>query len=149
MTDLVLARIRTAVPVAVGALLTWLATRYAVVLDESTSAAVVAGATGLCAALWHALATALEKRWPSAGWLLGHPGAAKYGDTDSTVLAGDANDRPELWTGSAATAGMIGHADPDAPAVDAPDGTLVTLGYARTLAAEAALAAYRDIEVGG
>lgn len=152
MSDLILARIRTVVPITVGAFIAWLATEYGVVLDETTSAAVIAGATGLCAAIWHALFTALERRWPQFGWLLGHPGAAKYGDaveTTATVLDGDAVDRPEVWVGPTATAGLIGYTDPPTPANDAPDGTLVTLGYARQLAAEAAAAAYRDIELGG
>lgn len=83
-SDQVYAKIRTLVPMAVGVLVTLLATRLGIVLDEQTSTGLVTFATGLISAGYYVGAKALEKRWPKAGWLLGSPKAPVY------VNAGDA-----------------------------------------------------------
>jgi hypothetical protein len=62
--------IRTFVPVAVGAALTWLATHFGIVLDSHTSAQVTIAAVGLVVAAYYAAARAIERRWPALGRLL-------------------------------------------------------------------------------
>ena len=70
MNDYFLSLIRTWVPIGVGAVLSWLAVKYAVVVPEDISAEVTAGLTGLVTAVYYALVRALEKRWPRIGALL-------------------------------------------------------------------------------
>ncbi|MDM4721170.1 hypothetical protein QTQ03_16760 [Micromonospora sp. WMMA1363] len=70
--------IRTAVPVAVGALLAWLASRAGIVLDEGSSTALTAGVVAAAVAVYYALVRALESRWPWFGVLLGKPAAPSY-----------------------------------------------------------------------
>lgn len=67
--------IRTVVPIVVGALVGWLATR-GVEVDAST---IIPAVDGVVAALYYAGVRAAEQRWPAAGWLLGSPGAPSYG----------------------------------------------------------------------
>lgn len=67
--------IRTAVPLLVGSLVSWLATR-GVNVDLGATVAVV---DTLIGAVYYAAVRAAEKRWPGAGWLLGAPGAPSYG----------------------------------------------------------------------
>lgn len=71
MSDYLLSLIRTAVPAGVGAVLTYLATRWGIGLDEQTSAQVAAAATAVVTAVYYALVRALETRWPWFGKLLG------------------------------------------------------------------------------
>ena len=71
MNDYLLSLVRTWVPIGVGAVLSWLAVRYAVVVPEDISTELTAGLTGLVTALYYALVRALEKRWPAFGKLLG------------------------------------------------------------------------------
>lgn len=81
--------IRTAVPTAVGAALTWLAVRLGVVVDEATSAAVIVAATGVMVACYYAAGRFIERRWPTAGrWLLaaGLVGAPVYRDDRPPVV---------------------------------------------------------------
>lgn len=79
MNDYLVSMVRTLVPAAVAAVLTWLATRWGVVLDEGTSAQVTTGVTSLVLAVYYAAARAAESRWPAAGWLLGAPVKPSYG----------------------------------------------------------------------
>lgn len=71
MSDYLLSLIRTAVPAGVGAVLTYLATRWGIGLDEQTSAQVAAAATAVVTAVYYGLVRALEQRWPWFGKLLG------------------------------------------------------------------------------
>jgi ABC-type phosphate/phosphonate transport system permease subunit len=67
--------IRTIVPIVVGALVGWLATRGI----EVDAAVIIPAVDGIVAALYYAAIRAAEQKWPSAGWLLGAPGAPSYG----------------------------------------------------------------------
>lgn len=81
MSDYAVSLIRTFVPAAVAALLTWLASRWGVVIDDTTSVQVTTGVTGLVLAVYYAAARAAESRWPAAGWLLGIPATPEYAGT--------------------------------------------------------------------
>lgn len=63
MSDHLVSLIRTYVPAAVGALIAWLAT-LGINLDADTTAALVAGTTGLATAVYYTLARVAETRWP-------------------------------------------------------------------------------------
>jgi hypothetical protein len=82
--------IRTYVPVAIGALIAWLAT-LGVSIDNATSAGFVAGLTGLATALYYTLVRVAESRWPKLGVLLGVPRAPS-----NPVPASDAGDTTSL-----------------------------------------------------
>jgi uncharacterized membrane protein (DUF441 family) len=83
MSDHFLALIRTWVPVGVGVVLAWLAARAGVVLDESSSAALASGVTGLAAAAYYALARVLESWHPLFGVLLGAARQPRYEPEDA------------------------------------------------------------------
>lgn len=76
--DYLISLIRTAVPVGIGAVLAWLASRAGIVLDDDSSAGLVAAAVGLTVAAYYALVRALESRWPWFGLLLGKPATPVY-----------------------------------------------------------------------
>jgi hypothetical protein len=71
MSDKLVSLIRTFVPVGVGALLAFLASKAGLVLDENSSAALTAGVTGLCVAGYYVVARVLEGLHPWFGVLLG------------------------------------------------------------------------------
>lgn len=71
MSDYVLSLVRTLVPIGVGWLLVQLATRWGIVLDDATAAEVKSAAVAIVAAVYYAIARALEQRWPWVGILLG------------------------------------------------------------------------------
>ena len=81
MKDYIDSLIRTIVPLIIGPGLLWLSTRLGSDLthleDEMVGVVTVIAAAG-----YYAVVRAVERRWPSAGWLLGKPGAPKYGDLD-------------------------------------------------------------------
>jgi uncharacterized membrane protein (DUF441 family) len=77
MSDFIISVIRTWVPIGVGALITWLATK-GVELDDTVRANLIAGATGLVSAVYYALVRALEEKNSNFGWLLGIRKAPKY-----------------------------------------------------------------------
>lgn len=58
--DVAASLIRTWVPIAAGALLTWVASRFGLAFDIQTSATIATIATALCAAGYYALARILE-----------------------------------------------------------------------------------------
>ncbi|MEW2352258.1 hypothetical protein [Spirillospora sp. NPDC029432] len=70
MDDYVVSLIRTWVPVAVGAGLTWLAAETGLVLDEDAGAAASTLAVALVIALYYAAARAIEQRWPRVGRIM-------------------------------------------------------------------------------
>lgn len=76
--DFLISVIRTAVPVAVGAVLAWLASRAGIILDADSSAALTASAVAVAVAVYYALARALETRWPWLGVLLGRRAKPVY-----------------------------------------------------------------------
>ncbi|MCW2889805.1 MAG: hypothetical protein QOE54_926 [Streptosporangiaceae bacterium] len=65
-------------PVAVGAVIAWLAT-LGITLDDATTNALVVGVTGLATAGYYTAVRLVENRWPAAGRLLGVAGAPVYG----------------------------------------------------------------------
>lgn len=80
MNDYFVSQVRTWVPVAVGAVLAWLAS-HGTDPHLSTTAleTLVAGLTGLFTALYYALARLLERHVSSKfGWLLGYAKAPTY-----------------------------------------------------------------------
>lgn len=77
MNDLITSLIRTYVPIAVGAAITWLATK-GLEVDENTKVQLVAGLTGLVSAAYYGLARFLEQKWGVAGLLLGSRKIPKY-----------------------------------------------------------------------
>lgn len=70
LKDYLASLIRTYVPVGVGALVAWLATR-GVDVDYETATALATGLTGFIAAVYYALLRAIETQWPRVGALLG------------------------------------------------------------------------------
>lgn len=77
LSDRIIQAIRTYVPIGVGAALTWLIT-LGIELDSEPQTALITGITALCIAAYWALVTALAKRWPWVGWLLGSPKTPSY-----------------------------------------------------------------------
>lgn len=73
ISDFVLSLVRTYVPIGLGLLLTLLARNYDIVIDEATSAGLVAGMVGLVSACWYVLARLLESKWAFLSLLLGTP----------------------------------------------------------------------------
>jgi hypothetical protein len=69
--------VRTAVPAAVGWLLSWLLARGIQVPAQARDWAVGALTFGLMMAYYFAV-RALEHRWPQLGWLLGVPAKPTY-----------------------------------------------------------------------
>ena len=73
LTPYILSFIRTSAPVAVGALLTWLAATLGVVVGDGTQAPLVALCVAVLSAAYYAIARLLEKKFPWASVLLGTP----------------------------------------------------------------------------
>lgn len=78
MNNFVISLIRTWTPVAVGAVLAWLAAR-GLHLSPSTDAAAVAAITAGITALYYALIRLAETKFPWLGVLLGHTAKPSYG----------------------------------------------------------------------
>lgn len=78
VNDFLISFIRTAVPVAVGAVLAWLASKTGIILDADSSASLTAGVVAVAVAVYYALARALETRWPWLGVLLGRRAKPVY-----------------------------------------------------------------------
>ena len=81
MTDYGRSLIRTFVPLMVGSLVAWLASR-GVKVDEST---VLPAIDVVVTAVYYGIVRWAETRWPKAGWLLGAPGAPSYATTAPSV----------------------------------------------------------------
>ena len=79
MTDYGRSLIRTFVPLVVGSLVAWLASR-GVKVDQS---ALLPAVDAIVAAAYYGVIRWAETRWPKAGWLLGAPGAPSYAATSS------------------------------------------------------------------
>ncbi len=77
MNNLVISSIRTIVPAAVGALVTWLVT-LGISVPEDAVAGVVAFLTPLLIGLYYIVVRELERHWPKLGWLLGFASQPKY-----------------------------------------------------------------------
>jgi len=77
MTDFITSQIRTWVPIAVGAIISWLAT-LGLQIDSNTQAAIVIALTGLIQAAYYTVVRLLEKKFPKLGILLGTPKTPSY-----------------------------------------------------------------------
>lgn len=80
MSDLVLSYIRTFVPVGVATVLTWLASKYGIILPEEMSTQLAIAVTGLVIGIYYAIVRGLESRWPWFGKLLGAARQPEYQD---------------------------------------------------------------------
>lgn len=78
LNDYIIGHIRTLVPVAVGAAATWLASRYNIVIDDDTTASVIAAVTSLATAVYYIIVRAVAVWIPAAGVLLGVNKAPDY-----------------------------------------------------------------------
>jgi hypothetical protein len=71
MNDYFLSLIRTGVPAGIGAIVSYLAVKYGIVVPEGLSTEATIWLTGGVITAYYALVRALEKRWPKFGVLLG------------------------------------------------------------------------------
>lgn len=69
--DAIASVIRTYVPIGVGFVLTLLARKYGVVIDDTISTSLTTGLAALVAAVYYAGVRLLEAKVPPLGWLLG------------------------------------------------------------------------------
>jgi hypothetical protein len=77
LNDTLIGLIRTWVPIAVGAAISWLATN-GLELDKETQAATIVAATGAIQALYYTVVRLLENQFPQIGWLLGSAKTPSY-----------------------------------------------------------------------
>jgi hypothetical protein len=80
MSDGIISAIRTYVPIAVGAVVAFLAERYNILIDEETSMALVTALGGLLAILYWTLVRLAASKLPWFGVLLGYNVEPKYND---------------------------------------------------------------------
>lgn len=78
MSDQIISYIRTYVPVAIGSLLSFIVTKYGIVVDENISTALATLLTAVLIAAYYFVARQLEKHYPQIGKLL--LGSAKQPD---------------------------------------------------------------------
>lgn len=78
MNDLVTSWIRSVVPIAVGAVLSWLAANLGVVIDEASQVGLITLFTGVLSAVYYIVVRWLETKFPQVGWLLGLPTQPQY-----------------------------------------------------------------------
>ena len=79
MSDLITSFVRTYVPVIVGSLISFLATK-GIEVDTTTSAALVTFLTGASILVYYTVIRLLEKRFPQIGVLLGSTKKPEYTD---------------------------------------------------------------------
>lgn len=77
MTDFVTSLIRTYVPIAVGALISFLATKD-IALDPSAAAGLITFLTALLQGAYYLVIRLLEQRFPQVGILLGSRKTPEY-----------------------------------------------------------------------
>jgi hypothetical protein len=87
MNDVVVSWIRTAVPVAVGSVLTWLASALGIVIPSDASTGLTTFVVTLVVAVYYIVVRLAEKRWPWVGVLLGVKRQPTY-DTTPVVQPG-------------------------------------------------------------
>jgi len=88
MPDFLLSLVRTYVPIAVGALATWLAS-IGLDIDTDTRTGLVVAATGIITAAYYLLARLLERHVPAFGLLLGARTAPTYTAAATEAGAGE------------------------------------------------------------
>lgn len=77
MNDLVVSFIRTYVPIAVGSLISFLATK-GLDIDGQASQGLIVFLTGLLIAVYYGVVRLLERTWPQFGLLLGSAKKPEY-----------------------------------------------------------------------
>lgn len=77
MSDVIISFIRTIVPGAVGAFVTWIVS-LGISIPEDAVAGAVAFLTALFTGLYYVIIRYAERRWPKMGWLLGYAARPKY-----------------------------------------------------------------------
>lgn len=77
MNDFITRQIRTYVPMAVGALVAWVAT-LGLNLDAETQTGLVVALTGFIQALYYLVVTSLAKKFPKIEILLGSSKTPEY-----------------------------------------------------------------------
>lgn len=77
MADLATSFIRTIVPIVVGAIVSFLATK-GIAIDEQAAAGLAAFLAGLVSAVYYIIARLLEQKFPQAGLLLGSTKKPEY-----------------------------------------------------------------------
>lgn len=77
MGNFVTSLIRTYVPIAVGAVIAWLAAR-GIDIDPAHADGLVAFLAALFSGLYYSIVRWLEQRFPQIGWLLGYARQVKY-----------------------------------------------------------------------
>jgi hypothetical protein len=85
LNDTLIGLIRTWVPIAVGAAISWLATA-GLELDKETQAAAIVAATGAIQAAYYTLVRLLENKYPAIGWLLGSAKTPTYTPAEPQVV---------------------------------------------------------------
>lgn len=93
MNDFVTSLIRTNVPIAVGAFVTWLVS-LGVVVPEGAEVPLAVSSVAFVTAGYYAAVRWAETKWPPIGWLLGSRAEPQYrraGDDDA-----DVDDAPEV-----------------------------------------------------
>ena len=78
VSDVLIAGLRTLVPVIVGYILAWFA-QIGLGVTPGTSASLELLLTAVLSTGYHALVTVLQKRYKWVGWLLGYPLTPTYG----------------------------------------------------------------------
>lgn len=87
MNDYLISLIRTAVPSAVGAVLSWALVNFGLSVDDDTKIALITGLTGAIITIYYALVRALETKFPWVGSFLGAPKAPAYKGTPGDGVA--------------------------------------------------------------
>lgn len=78
LADLAASLVRTAVPVLVGGVATYAATKWHIVLSESSQTGAIVAVGAIAINGYNTGVRALEHRWPKLGWLLGIAKAPVY-----------------------------------------------------------------------
>ena len=77
MNDVVISFIRTYVPIAVGSLISWLATK-GLDIDAQTGQGLIVFLTGILIAAYYGVVRLLERQWPQFDVLLGSTKKPEY-----------------------------------------------------------------------
>lgn len=80
LSNVIVANIRTVVPIIVGVVLTWVAAKLGIVVDEDTRMTAAAFAVLIVTGVWYGVVHWVEQKWPSAGWLFGKAAPPYYNE---------------------------------------------------------------------
>jgi uncharacterized protein (DUF697 family) len=78
MNNLFTSYIRTGVPIVVGSVISYLVVKFGFVIDESVTAQLTTGLTGLIIGAYYVVARLLERKFPKLGVLLGSTAKPVY-----------------------------------------------------------------------